>query len=82
MQSQLQECSKFSSWKQQFDLFVDESNLWSCGRDNEEEETMTSSPSTVGEKLYGDERGPGIAVLSSGNGRNGKVKIMESEDWT
>ena len=31
MQSQLQECSKFSSWKQQFDLFVDESNLWRCG---------------------------------------------------
>ena len=44
MQSQLQECSKFSSWKQQFDLFVDESNLWSCGRDNEEEETMTLHP--------------------------------------
>ena len=31
MQSQLQECSKFSSWKQQFGLFIDESNLWRCG---------------------------------------------------
>ena len=31
MQSQLQECSKFYSWKQQFDLFIDELNLWRCG---------------------------------------------------
>ena len=31
MQSQLQECSKFSSWKQQFGLLIDESNLWRCG---------------------------------------------------
>ena len=31
MQSQLQKCSKFPIWKQQFGLFVDESNLWRCG---------------------------------------------------
>ena len=31
MQSQLQECSRFPLWKQQFDLFIDESNLWQCG---------------------------------------------------
>ena len=31
MQSQLQECSKFSLWKQQFGLFIDESNMWRCG---------------------------------------------------
>ena len=31
MQSQLQKCSKFSLWKQQFGLFVDELNLWRCG---------------------------------------------------
>ena len=32
MQSQLQECSRFPLWKQQFGLFIDESNLWRCGR--------------------------------------------------
>ena len=31
MQSQLQECSRFPLWKQQFGLFIDESNLWRCG---------------------------------------------------
>jgi len=31
IQSQLQECSRFPLWKQQFDLFIDESNLWRCG---------------------------------------------------
>lgn len=30
-QSQLQQDSKFSLWKHQFDLFVDESQLWRCG---------------------------------------------------